>query len=59
MTIKLVLDSIEDIAREINTNMTNFNNDLGTKIHNFSEEFMTNLQKIDKNIKMNFKINNT
>jgi hypothetical protein len=62
MTIKLVLDSIDDIAREINTNITNFNNfnnELGTKIHNFSEEFMINLKKIDEDIKQKLKINKT
>jgi hypothetical protein len=49
MTIKLVLDSIDDITREINTNMTTFN----TNLHNFSEEFMMNLNKLDNDIKIN------
>lgn len=49
MTIKLVLDSIDEITREINTNMTTFN----TNLHNFSEEFMMNLNKLDNDIKTN------
>jgi hypothetical protein len=53
MTIKLLLDSIDDIAREINTNVINFN----TNLHNFNEEFMTNLKKLDKDIKTSLKIN--
>jgi transcription initiation factor IIF auxiliary subunit len=49
MTIKLVLDSIDEITREINTNMTTFN----TNLHNFSEDFMKNLQQLDNDIKIN------
>jgi len=49
MTIKLVLDSIDDISKEININIANFN----TNLHNFSEDFMLNLQKLDNDIKTN------
>ena len=35
---------------EINTNFTSLNNDIGTKIHSFADDFMANLQKIDDDI---------
>jgi hypothetical protein len=66
MSIKLLLDSIDDISKDINTNLhnfnTNFNNfntNLNTDLNNFSKDFMINLKKIDDDIKTTFKINKT